>query len=644
MRRLSRKVNLVLTLASLVCILSGGIHMSFLKSALVPAALLIAVTGCQAIYPTQFVPSSPLLVDFKNDSYNFKVVDLTPSSALEANKLWKYTPRETPKNLQLSSAFVGNAPIIRASTLGESDGSFLIAQVSENVSTFTGTDDLRNPPPSPARPYRIGVGDIFTVTVEAVTETGASRAFQRDTTVDYAGNIFLTDVGEVNVLGQTVSGARQIIADRFRDARLSSNASATVTGFESQKVLLSSPGQPTSFVPITSTPITLRDVYLQNSSGIDTDARRQIVVLRRDGQNYSIPGHDILRHTYGYDVFLRDEDEIQIFDELVNTYATAAVSSDVLALRRAEFEREEAQRAQERFEAEERRADLQDQRAAEAAEIARQNALFTEQQLEIARLNVQIAEKADARAELDAARRDREEARLDAAEARARDAEARAAAAEARAARQLSLEEAGGQRAARQLALAEAGEQRAARQLVLAEAGEQRAARQLALAELDGTRSDRAAELAQRSADLNEQNAGRDLARARIDLGVEEQDHIFLAGEVGSQQTINLPFDRHFTLAEAIFGGNGIAPITGDPSRVYVVRVKSSVAGSVESFIFHFDGRNLANTAAMTMFQMRPDDYVLVMPRAITNWSRFVTQLVPTLNSVVSAAAIATRP
>ncbi len=639
--------------------------MSFLKSALAPAALLIAVTGCQAIYPTQFVPSSPLLVDFKNDSYNFKVVDLTPSSALEANKLWKYTPRETPKNLQLSSTFMGNAPIIRASTLGESDGSFLIAQVSENVSTFTGTDDLRNPPPSPARPYRVGVGDVFTVSIEAVTDTGGSTAFQRTTTVDFAGNIFLTDVGEVNVLDQTVNQARQTIADRFRDARLSSNASATVTGFESQKVLLSSPGHPTTFVPITSTPITLRDAYLRNSSGIDTDAQRQIVVLRRDGQNYSIRGLDILRHTYGYDVFLRHKDEIQIFDELVNTYATAAVSSDVLALRSAEFERDEAQRAQERFEAQERRADLQDQRAAEAAEIARQNAILSEQQLEIARLNVELAEKADARAELDAARRNREEARLDAAEARARDAEARAAAAEARAnrdqarldardareraaearaTRQLTLEEAAGQRADRQLALSVTSEQRAARQLALAETSERRAARQLALAELDSQRSDRAAELAQRSAVLTEQNAGRDLARARIDLGVEEQDHIFLAGEVGSQQTINLPFDRHFTLAEAIFGGNGIAPITGDPSRVYVVRVKSSVAGSVESFIFHFDGRNLANTPAMTMFQMRPDDYVLVMPRAITNWSRFVTQLVPTLNSVVSAAAIATRP
>jgi len=113
-----------------------------------------------------------------------------------------------------------------------------------------------------------------------------------------------------------------------------------------------------------------------------------------------------------------------------------------------------------------------------------------------------------------------------------------------------------------------------------------------------------------------------------------------VAGEVGQQQTVTMPFGRQFSLAEAIYGSRGIEAVTGDPSRIYVVRVKSSVANTVESYIFHFDGGNLANTPAMTMFEMRPDDYVLVMPRAITNWSRFITQLVPTFNSLVSAARL----
>jgi protein involved in polysaccharide export with SLBB domain len=599
--------------------------MMFLKSALAPAAILSALAGCQAIYPTQYVPFSPLSVVYKNDSYDFRVVDLTLTSAREANDLWAYTPRQTPLGLRSDAGQSANV-VVRATTFGEADDSYLIAQVSQNVDTFSSAEDFGNPPPSPARPYEVGVGDVFTVTIEGVGGTGAPSTFQTNTTVDYAGNIFLTDVGEVNVGGQTVGEARQTIADRFRDARLSANGSATVTGFNSQRVLVASPGRATTFLPITNIPITLRSAYLQNSSGIDTDAARQVVVLRRDGQSYSIRGLNILRRTYGYDVFLRNGDEIQIFDEQLAEFSSASVSPEVLALRGSEFQREnldfqreEAERAQRRFEAGEIRADQQDRRAADAAEIARQNAEIArqnanraEQQLQIARLNAQLAQNADSRAALDAARAEREDARREAADARAREAESRALAAEARAERDQARLDA---RDARERAAVD------------------RANRQLALSELDNSRSDRAAALA-------EQNAARDFARSRFDLGLEAQDRFFVAGEVGQQQTINLPFGRQFTLAEAIFGSNGIQPITGDPSRIYVVRVKSTVAGSVESYIFHFDGGNLANTPAMTTFQMRPDDYVLVMPRAITNWSRFISQLVPTLNSVVSAARL----
>jgi len=398
--------------------------MTLVKSSLVSAVLLGALVGCQAVYPTHYVPFSPLTVEYKSDSYDFKVVDLTPTSAQEANKVWAYTPRNIPAELQSNAAPASNYTV-RATSLGESDDDYLFAQVSQSVDTVQSPEDLRNPPPSPAQPYSVGVGDVFTVTIEGINNAGGASVYQRTTTVDYAGNIFLPDVGEVNVVGRTVAEARQIVANRFRDARLSANASATVTEFKSQQILVSVPGRPTSFLPITNTPITLRDAYLRNSSGIDRDAQRQIVVLRRDGQNYSTRGQNVLRRTYGYDVFLRDGDEIQIFDRLLEDYDTASVSSDVLALRRSEFEQREAQRADERFRiqqeqfaAAERRADLQDQRAAEAAEIARENSRIARQnadraqeQLEIARQGAQISQSAEARAQAADARAQRDEAR-----------------------------------------------------------------------------------------------------------------------------------------------------------------------------------------------------------------------------------------
>ena len=624
--------------------------MTLVKSSYVAAALLGGLVGCQVIYPTQFVPSSPLSLEFKSDSYDFKVVDLTPDAALEANEVWEYTPRATPAGLQ-SSVGPNAGYTVRATSLGESqsDDDYLIAQVAESVSSVQSAADLRNPPPSPAQPYSVGVGDVFTLTIERVQPDGGPSIFREKTTVDYAGNIFLPEVGEVNVLGSTVTEARRIVADSFRNARLSANASAIVTEFRSQKILVSVPGRSTSFLPITNTPITLRDAYLQNSSGIDRDAERQIIVLRRDGQDYSTRGVDILRRTYGYDVFLRDGDEIQIFDRLLEGYDNASVSDDVLALRRAEFDRRQAEIAEERFRvqldqfaAAERRADQQDQRAAETAAIARenariaqQNAALAQERLTLAREDAERAQSAEARAQAADARAARDEARRDAAEARARDAEARARAAEARLDARSAREAAAEARAA-------TADARAARQLALTERGDRRANRQLTLAEENAVRADRSAALAEKSAALAEQNAERDRARIRFDLGLEGKDRIFIGGEVGQQQSFDMPYNRHLTLAEAIYGSRGIEPITGDPSRIYVVRVKSSVAGSVESYIFHFDAGNLANTPAMTMFEMRPQDYLLVMPRRVTNWSRFITQLVPTLNTVISAARTAT--
>ena len=580
--------------------------MKFLTLSFAPALALAALAGCQAVYPTQFVPSSPLIVDYENDTYDFKVVNLTPSSAMEANQVWAYTPRPTPAGLRAEAAPEAGF-VVRATSLGtDADDDYLIAQVSDNVSTFNNASDFRNPPPTQAQPYRIGVGDVFTVTIESVANgTGGPSAYQRETTVDYAGNIYLTDVGEVQVLDLTVGDARQLIADRFRDARLSANGSATITGFNSQKVLVLSPGRTTSYLPITTTPVTLRDAYLRFSSGIDTDAARQIVVLRRGRESYPIRAQNVLRQSYGYDVVLLDEDEIQIFDNLVNEFPSASVSGEVLALRQSELDRRRFETEQSQFNASEIRADRAEQRAEEAAQLARENAEFARQtearareQLEIARLNAQLAQSADARSQLDQARADREEARRDAADARARAAEARADA-------QAARDEAAAQRAARQLDL-----------------------------------SEQSYGLTEQSNSLNQRNSAQDLAESRINLGIAGQDSVFISGEVGAQKAIAMPFDRQYTLAEALYSAEGIEPITGDPTRIYVVRAKSSVAGSVQSYIFNFDGGNLANTPAMTMFQMRPNDLVVVMPRRVTNWSRFISQLLPTFSSLVSAARL----
>lgn len=591
------RINLSLIRHQLVSTPFFGVNMSaatFFRSSMFAALVL---GGCSVVYPIQYVPST-LTTDYRDGTYTFKIVDLTPAAAQEANALWRYQPRAVPPGLQ-SSASPADTAVYRATSLGEEGDtdSYLMAQVAQNLDYTSGPSDFqfRNPPRSLPQPYKVGVGDTFTVTIESVS-SGTSTAFQREVIVDYAGNIYLTDVGEVNILGMTVAEARQAVADRFRDARLSANGSGAVTGFNSQKVTVSSPGKITSFIPITTVPITLREAYLRFSSGIDEDAMRQVVVMRRNGEEYPIRGKDVLRKSYGYDVYLRDADEIQIFDSALSGVPSAAIAPDVLALSQARLSRDQFERTEARAEREEQRAEevfqqsvRNEQRAREQLELARQ----TEARLARAEARADSAEsralREEARRDAELARAQREEARRDAENARAERDEARRNAAEAR-----------------------------------AEAAEARAARDLALAE-------------QRSR-LDSSSAQRELTKSRIDLGIEAQDRIFVGGEVGKQRTVALPFGRQYTLAEAIYGSEGLEPITADPADIYVVRVKSTVGEAVESYIFRFDHANLANTAAMTMFEMRPNDYVVSTPRAISNWSRFISQLLPTFSTLLSAA------
>ena len=580
---------------------------SFFRTSALAAVVL---GGCSVVYPIQYVPSSPLTVDYKNDSYTFQVVDLTPSSALEANSLWSYQPRRLPEGMDVPST-LQRKTAFRATSLGtddcETDDCILVAQVAQSIDEpVQELDDFefRPPPRSLPQPYKVGVGDVFTVTIESIND-GASTAFQREAIVDYAGNIYLTDVGEVNVLAMTVAEARQAVADRFRDSRVAANGSVTITGFNSQKVIVAAPGTNTTFLPITTTPITLRDAYLQFSSGIDTDARRQVVVMRRGNEQFPIRGRDVLRQSYGYEVYLRDGDEIQIFDSYLNNVPSAAISPEVLALN-------QSRQAEARFERQEQRATREERRAEAALARAEREFQFAQERFNLARIEAERADRAEARAAAAEDRQLRAETRLDSADARAQRDEARRDTAEARALRDEARQD--------------AAEIRAAREEV---------------------RSERASEIAEdrlKSERFRDRLANRADKRADIStlqqLSSVKQDRIFIGGETEKQQTIPLPFERQFTLAEAIYGSDGIEPITGDPSKVYVVRAKSTVGQSIESYIFQFDHANLANTAAMTMFEMRPNDYVVVLPRKITNFSRFINQLLPSFSTVLSAARI----
>jgi len=129
----------------------------------------------------------------------------------------------------------------------------------------------------------------------------------------------------------------------------------------------------------------------------------------------------------------------------------------------------------------------------------------------------------------------------------------------------------------------------------------------------------------------------RDVFQARSELGAEDRDYVYLAGEVTQQRRYPLPYGQQATLADALYEGGGFETETGNPSQIYVLRA-STDPGTDPVTAWHLDARNAANLILATQFQLRPDDIVFIEEQPITRWNRAFQQFFPSLINTASSA------
>ncbi|MFT7136409.1 MAG: polysaccharide export outer membrane protein [Akkermansiaceae bacterium] len=126
----------------------------------------------------------------------------------------------------------------------------------------------------------------------------------------------------------------------------------------------------------------------------------------------------------------------------------------------------------------------------------------------------------------------------------------------------------------------------------------------------------------------------RENYQARIELGVDDRQYVYLAGEVGKQSRFALPFEGKASLADAMYESDGIASLTGDVSQIYVLRSSSDPREFGAITAWHLDARSAANFALAPRFELRPDDIIFVAQQPVTRWSRAVSQILPQILSL----------
>ena len=131
----------------------------------------------------------------------------------------------------------------------------------------------------------------------------------------------------------------------------------------------------------------------------------------------------------------------------------------------------------------------------------------------------------------------------------------------------------------------------------------------------------------------------RDNYVQRIQLGADENDYVYLLGELRRQSRVPLPFGSRAHLADALLAdSSGIQPERGDISQIYVLRASNDPREFGAVTAWHLDARNAANYAMMARFELRPDDIVFIAQQPITRWNRAISQLLPSIFSFANVA------
>lgn len=124
----------------------------------------------------------------------------------------------------------------------------------------------------------------------------------------------------------------------------------------------------------------------------------------------------------------------------------------------------------------------------------------------------------------------------------------------------------------------------------------------------------------------------------RLYLAYNDNKEVYMLGEVLRPQALSFRTDD-MTLTQALGRVGGLDPITSSSKSVYVIRGVKDIAHTPAT-VYHLNARSPEAYALADNFHVQAGDVVWVGAAAITQWSRFLSQLVP-LGSLVSSAALA---
>lgn len=116
------------------------------------------------------------------------------------------------------------------------------------------------------------------------------------------------------------------------------------------------------------------------------------------------------------------------------------------------------------------------------------------------------------------------------------------------------------------------------------------------------------------------------------------EQKVFVLGELNRVNTIPMG-NLRMSLTEALTASGGLNQVTSNASGIFVIRQATDVAMADAKLatIYQLDVTNALNFAIGTRFMLQPTDIVYVTTAPVTRWNRVISQLLPSLNALITA-------
>ena len=233
---------------------------------------------------------------------------LAPNFQLEISKFQSKKAFVTTDNGASKSINLNNLPM----TLKEVA---LLAGLSESIENLALVKLIRN-----EQEFRFTAGQLFDLKAPEITiqdndqieiQTITNKATTIKSSVGSKGNILLGYVGSISAVNKTVDDIYKEISSILIGKGIKPNFQLELTEFNSKKAYLIQKNVGNIVIPLTSSPITLRELILGNKSSAPLNVGLSIVSLKRNKQVFRMTEDQIL-DPKTQDVWILDEDQIEI--------------------------------------------------------------------------------------------------------------------------------------------------------------------------------------------------------------------------------------------------------------------------------------------------------------------------------------------